>query len=98
MDTRLLGRSGPRVGVIGICPGDGPQREAIARRAGELGCTLIWNGRPPQGAGLVRYNLLDQNLEPHYERIEKLYSRIEREGRFVAPEEAQQAIAQLEMA
>jgi len=60
METRPLGRGGSRVGVIGICPGDGPQREAIVRRARELGCTLIWSGRPPEGAGLVRYNVLDQ--------------------------------------
>jgi aryl-alcohol dehydrogenase-like predicted oxidoreductase len=29
-------------------------------RARKLGCTLIWNGDPPAGAGVVRYNLLDQ--------------------------------------
>jgi aryl-alcohol dehydrogenase-like predicted oxidoreductase len=60
METRPLGRGGSRVGVIGICPGDGPQREAIVRRARELGSSLIWSGRPPDGAGLVRYNVLDQ--------------------------------------
>lgn len=60
METRPLGRTGPRVGVIGICPGDGPQRDAIVARAKALGCTLIWDGRPPSGAGVVRYNLLDQ--------------------------------------
>jgi len=60
METRPLGRTGSRVGVIGICPGDGPDRDAIIRRAREWGCTLIWSGRPPDGAQLVRYNLLDQ--------------------------------------
>jgi aryl-alcohol dehydrogenase-like predicted oxidoreductase len=60
METRPLGRSGPRVGVIGVCPGDGPQRDAVAARARSLGCTLIWDGAPPAGAGVVRYNLLDQ--------------------------------------
>jgi len=60
METRPLGRSGPRVGVVGICPGHGPHREEIARRARALGCTLIWEGAPPEGAGVVRYNLLDQ--------------------------------------
>jgi aryl-alcohol dehydrogenase-like predicted oxidoreductase len=56
METRPLGRTGSRVGVIGICPGN----ESVARRARELGCTLIWGGAPPDGAGIVRYNLLDQ--------------------------------------
>src|SRR5205823_3697673 len=60
METRLLGRNGCRVGVIGVCPGDGPQQDAIIRRARELGCTLIWSGRPPDGAELIRYNVLDQ--------------------------------------
>jgi len=60
METRPLGRSGPRVGVIGVCPGNGPQRDAIAARARALGCTLIWDGDPPSGTGVVRYNLLDQ--------------------------------------
>jgi len=60
METRPLGRSGSRVGVVGICPGHGPHRDAIASRARALGCTLIWDGAPPDGAGVVRYNLLDQ--------------------------------------
>ncbi|HLY08249.1 MAG TPA: aldo/keto reductase [Planctomycetota bacterium] len=60
IETRPLGRSGSRVGVIGICPGPGPQRAAIAARARDQGCTLIWEGAPPTGAGVVRYNLLDQ--------------------------------------
>ena len=56
METRPLGRNGSRVGVIGVCPGDA----MIAERARRLGCTLVWNGDPPPGAALVRYNLLDQ--------------------------------------
>lgn len=60
IETRPLGRSGSRVGVIGICPGPGRERDAIARRARDLGCTLVWEGAPPEGAGIVRYNLLDQ--------------------------------------
>ena len=60
IETRLLGRTGTRVGVIGICPGQGPQRDALIGRARSLGCTLIWDGAPPGGAGEVRYNLLDQ--------------------------------------
>jgi len=60
METRPLGRTGVRVGVVGICPGEGPQREAVVARARALGCTLIWEGHPPAGAGVVRYNLLDQ--------------------------------------
>ena len=60
METRPLGRTGSRVGVIGICPGDGPERDAIVRRARDHGCTLIGSGAAPDGAQLVRYNLLDQ--------------------------------------
>lgn len=66
METRPLGRTGARVGVIGVCPGS----EAVANRARELGCTLLWSGKPPAGAGLVRYNLLDQ--KPANEEISKL--------------------------
>ncbi len=60
METRPLGRNGSRVGVIGICAGNGSERDAVVRRARERGCTLIWSGTPPDGAQLVRYNLLDQ--------------------------------------
>lgn len=60
IETRPLGRSGARVGIIGICPGPGPLREAIVDRARTHGCTLIWDGGPPAEAGVVRYNLLDQ--------------------------------------
>ncbi len=60
IETRPLGRSGPRVGIIGICPGPGAPRDALVRRAQALGCTLIWDGTAPEGAGIVRYNLLDQ--------------------------------------
>ena len=42
-----------------------------------------------------KYNLLDQDLEPHYERCEKVYEKIERDGEFVPPDRAQKAIAQL---
>lgn len=77
METRPLGRSGSRVGVVGICPGDGPHREAIAGRARELGCTLIWSGKPPEGAALVRYNLLDQK------KANEEISRVSRAGQGV---------------
>jgi aryl-alcohol dehydrogenase-like predicted oxidoreductase len=77
METRPLGRSGSRVGVVGICPGDGPERDAIARRARELGCTLIWSGRTPENAGLVRYNLLDQK------KANEEISRLSRAGQGV---------------
>ncbi|HVR86393.1 MAG TPA: aldo/keto reductase [Planctomycetota bacterium] len=60
IETRPLGRSGSRVGVIGICPGQGPQRDSIVERARALGCTLVGDGAHPTGAGIVRYNLLDQ--------------------------------------
>jgi aryl-alcohol dehydrogenase-like predicted oxidoreductase len=60
IETRPLGRSGSRVGVVGVCAGPGAQREAIVERARSLGCTLIWDGAAPSGSGLVRYNLLDQ--------------------------------------
>jgi aryl-alcohol dehydrogenase-like predicted oxidoreductase len=60
IETRPLGRSGSRVSVIGICPGPGPERDAVAERARRLGCTLVGTGAPLDGAGVVRYNLLDQ--------------------------------------
>jgi aryl-alcohol dehydrogenase-like predicted oxidoreductase len=60
IETRPLGRSGSRIGIIGICPGQGPQHGAVVDRARTLGCTLIGDGAHPEGAGYVRYNLLDQ--------------------------------------
>ena len=69
METRRFGRSGPRVGVVGVCPGASPQREAIVLRARELGCTLIGGDLPPEGGALVRYNLLDQ--KPANEEISR---------------------------
>ncbi len=70
METRPLGRSGPRVTAIGICPGEGPRREEVIRRALALGCRLFGSERAVGGAvalpadlregyDLVRYNLLD---------------------------------------
>ncbi|MEU6238680.1 hypothetical protein [Kitasatospora sp. NPDC047058] len=35
-----------------------------------------------------KYHLLDQNLDDHYERVENLYSEIERTGEYVLPERA----------
>jgi aryl-alcohol dehydrogenase-like predicted oxidoreductase len=71
MESRPLGRSGLEVPLVGICPGDGPAREAVVRRALERGCRLFWSGSPVDGAlvlpgahgsefSCVRYNLLDQ--------------------------------------
>lgn len=77
MESRPLGRSGSRVGVVGICAGDGPARGAIVERAGRLGCTLIWAGQAPAGAALVRYNLLDQKA------ANEEISRNSREGKGV---------------
>jgi aryl-alcohol dehydrogenase-like predicted oxidoreductase len=77
METRPLGRGGSRVGVIGICPGAGPEREKIVNRARERGCTLIWSGKPPDGAQLVRYNLLDQK------KANEEISRLSRAGQGV---------------
>jgi aryl-alcohol dehydrogenase-like predicted oxidoreductase len=75
MEFRPLGKTGRQVGAIGVCPGTGPEREAVARRARERGCTLVGPDFALDGAGLVRYNLLDQkeaNLQ---------ISRLTREGK-----------------
>jgi aryl-alcohol dehydrogenase-like predicted oxidoreductase len=58
MERRLLGRRGPPVPVVLICPAD----EAVARRVRALGGETAL----PAPAASVRYNLLDQkdaNLE-----------------------------------
>jgi aryl-alcohol dehydrogenase-like predicted oxidoreductase len=71
METRPLGRTGLQVTAIGICPGEGPSRDAVIRRAMELGCRLFFSETPlpdavaipggvRDGFGLVRYNLLEQ--------------------------------------
>jgi hypothetical protein len=38
------------------------------------------------------YHLLDQNLDDHYERVERLYERIERDGSYILPENAKQRL------
>jgi aryl-alcohol dehydrogenase-like predicted oxidoreductase len=58
MERRRLGASGPEIAVIGVCPA-GPEREALAERAREAGCTIV-DGRLPEGAAAVRYPLMDQ--------------------------------------
>jgi aryl-alcohol dehydrogenase-like predicted oxidoreductase len=55
-----LGRAGRLIGEIGVCPGTGPEREAVSRLAQKRGCTLLGPEFDLDGAGLVRYNLLDQ--------------------------------------
>lgn len=42
-----------------------------------------------------KHYLLERDLEPHYERCEKVYAQIEREGGYTPPKRAQQAIASL---
>jgi len=88
MDLRPFGKTGLRVSEIGVCPGDGPAREEVVRRALDRGCRLFWSGRPVAGAqtlpgglegrfGVVRYNLLDQK------EANEAIARLTREGKGV---------------
>ena len=43
----------------------------------------------------TEHYLLEQDLEPHYERCGRVYDRIEREGGFELPKKAQAAMAAL---
>jgi hypothetical protein len=45
----------------------------------------------------TKHHLLDQNLDAHYERVERLYERIESEGEYTLPERAQAALKALAM-
>ena len=61
METRRLGKDGPEIPVVGICPGN----EAVIRRSLELGGRLFTTSVPgglalPADAALVPYSLLDQ--------------------------------------
>jgi hypothetical protein len=38
------------------------------------------------------YHLLDQNLDDHYERVERLYDQIEKDGEYVLPERAKECL------
>lgn len=42
-----------------------------------------------------KYHLLDQNLDAHYERVERLYDQIEADGEYVMPEKARKALEAL---
>ncbi len=42
-----------------------------------------------------QYHLLDQDLDAHYERVEALYDRIERDGEYVLPTRAKECLAAL---
>lgn len=89
VERRPLGRTGLSVSALGVCPGEGPEREAVVRRARAAGCALFWSARPVEGAvvlpggldpsayGLVRYNLLDQA------KANPEIARLRREGRGV---------------
>jgi hypothetical protein len=41
------------------------------------------------------YHLLDQNLDDHYERVERLYERIEKDGEYVLPDGAKERLVAL---
>lgn len=43
----------------------------------------------------TKYHLLDQNLDAHYERVERLYERIESEGEYVLPARTQECLKAL---
>jgi hypothetical protein len=43
----------------------------------------------------TRYHLLDQNLDAHYERVERLYARIESDGEYVLPTRARECLKAL---
>jgi hypothetical protein len=38
------------------------------------------------------YHLLDQNLDDHYERVERLYEQIEKNGEYVLPQNAKRRL------
>jgi hypothetical protein len=42
-----------------------------------------------------KYHLLDQNLDDHYERVEKLYEEVERNGEYVLPAHAKERLEAL---
>jgi hypothetical protein len=90
VERRPLGRTGLTVSALCVCPGDGAEREAVARRARIAGCALFGADRTlEEGAmvlpgdlngssyGMVRYNLLEQT-EAH-----SVLPRLAREGRGV---------------
>jgi len=41
------------------------------------------------------YHLLDQNLDDHYERVERLYDQIEKDGEYVLPDRAKECLKTL---
>lgn len=40
----------------------------------------------------TKYHLLDQNLDAHYERVERLYEKIEHDGEYVLPARARECL------
>ena len=42
-----------------------------------------------------KYHLLDQNLDDHYERVERLYDEIEKTGEYVLPDRAKECLKAL---
>jgi hypothetical protein len=41
------------------------------------------------------YHLLDQNLDDHYERVERLYEQIDKDGEYVLPDRAKEFLKAL---